>query len=142
MEVALTEAKRALDDGEVPVGAIVVMGGEIVGWGRNSVIRMSDPTAHAEILALREAAQRVKNYRLPGADIYVTLEPCIMCAGAIISARVRRLIYGAEDIRGGAVDSIYKLLGDERLNHRVEVTAGILEEESLKLIKGFFKNRR
>jgi tRNA(adenine34) deaminase len=142
MKEAIAEAIKAEEEGEVPVGAVVVVDGEIAGRGRNAVIKYSDPTAHAEIMALRDAAVREKNYRLPGADIYVTVEPCLMCAGAILHARIRRLIYGAPDPRYGAVDSLYKILGDDRLNHRVEVTAGILETESLALLQKFFQKRR
>jgi tRNA(adenine34) deaminase len=139
---ALREAERVLMDGEVPVGAVVVMEGRIIGRGGNRVIEKSDPTAHAEIVALRQAARRVGNYRLVGADLYVTIEPCVMCAGAIIQARIGRLFYGAPDSHAGAVDSLYKLLGDDRLNHCIEVTAGILEEESRALIKRFFREKR
>jgi len=142
MREALIEAGRALNEGEVPVGAVVVMGGQIIGRGFNRVICDSDPTAHAEIIALRRAAHAVGNYRLGGADLYVTIEPCVMCAGAIVHARVGRLFYGAPDTRAGGVDSLYKLLGGDRLNHRVEVTAGILEEESRALITRFFRERR
>ncbi len=142
MREALQEAERALADGEVPVGAVVVVEGRIIGRGGNRVIGENDPTAHAEIVALRQAAALIGNYRLVGADLYVTIEPCVMCAGAIIQARIARLFYGAPDYRAGAVDSLYKLLGDERLNHRVEVTAGILEEESGALVKRFFREKR
>jgi tRNA(adenine34) deaminase len=142
MREALKEAEGALLDGEVPVGAVVVEGGRITGRGRNSVVCLSDPTAHAEIMAIRDAAEKKGNYRLPGADIYVTIEPCVMCAGAMVNARIRRLFYGAADPKGGAVDSLYKILGDPRLNHKVEVTAGILEEECSELMAKFFKNKR
>jgi len=142
MREALREAERALAHGEVPIGAVVVMGGRIIGRGGNRVIAENDPTAHAEIVALRRAAARVGNYRLVDADLFVTIEPCVMCAGAIIQARIVRLFYGAPDYRAGAVDSIHKLLGDDRLNHRVEVTAGILEEESRALMKQFFQEKR
>ncbi len=144
MGIALDEAKVALKNGEVPVGAVVVYNGVVIGRGRNSVMG-GDPTAHAEIMAIRDAVGRVggkNNYRLEGADMYVTIEPCIMCAGAIVQARLRRLIYGAPDIKGGAVDSLYKILGDGRLNHRVEVTGGILEEAAGRLIQDFFRRRR
>jgi len=142
MRQALRQAKRALARGEVPVGAVIVLGGQIIGRGGNRVVGASDPTAHAEIVTLRRAAQKIGNYRLVGADLYVTVEPCAMCAGAIIQARVERLFYGAPDPRAGAVDSLYKLLGDGRLNHRVEVTAGILDEESRVLLESFFRERR
>ncbi|MBN2225598.1 MAG: tRNA adenosine(34) deaminase TadA [Deltaproteobacteria bacterium] len=142
MREALREAEQVLVDGEVPVGAVIVMQGRIIGRGGNRVIEKRDPTAHAEIVALRQAARRIGNYRLVGADLYVTIEPCVMCAGAIIQARIERLFYGAPDSHAGAVDSLYKLLGDDRLNHRVEVTAGILEEESRALMKSFFQEKR
>lgn len=148
MEIALEEAEGALKEGEVPVGAVVVRDGEVLGKGRNRVIRDCDPTAHAEIVAIREAAGRVggvdviNNYRLTGADLYVTIEPCIMCAGAIVHARLKSLIYGAYDMKGGAVDSLYKILGDTRLNHRVEVTGGVLEERARFLMQEFFKRKR
>jgi tRNA(adenine34) deaminase len=142
MREALRQAEKARGRGEVPVGAVIVLDGEIIGRGGNRVIGASDPTAHAEIVALRKAAHRIGNYRLGGTDLYVTVEPCVMCAGAIIQARVRRLFYGAPDPRAGAVDSLHKLLGDGRFNHRVEVTAGILEEESRALLESFFRERR
>jgi tRNA(adenine34) deaminase len=142
MREALQEAEQALGQGEVPVGAVAVMGGRVIGRGANRVIGDADPTAHAEIVALRQAAQKLGNYRLTGVDLYVTVEPCAMCAGAIIQARVDRLFYGAPDPKAGAVDSLHKLLGDDRLNHRVEVTAGILEEESRTLIARFFREKR
>jgi tRNA(adenine34) deaminase len=142
MHEALREAERALADGEVPVGAVAVIGGRIIGRGGNRAIGQNDPTAHAEIVALRQAAHAIGNYRITGADLYVTVEPCVMCAGAIIQARIGRLFYGTPDFHAGAVDSLYKLLGDDRLNHRVEVTAGILEEESRALMKRFFEERR
>ncbi len=142
MREALQEAERALGQGEVPIGAVAVMGGRVIGRGANRVIGDADPTAHAEIVALRQAAQKLGNYRLTGVDLYVTVEPCAMCAGAIIQARVDRLFYGAPDPKAGAVDSLHKLLGDDRLNHRVEVTAGILEEESRTLIARFFREKR
>jgi len=142
MEIALKEAEGALVDGEVPVGAVVVCKGEILGRGRNRVIVENDPTAHAEIVAIRDATKRLGNYRLTNADLFVTIEPCIMCAGAILHARLRRLIYGAVDVKGGAVDSLYKLLGNNRLNHTVEVTGGVLEERARGLIQKFFSERR
>jgi len=142
MREALKEAEGALSDGEVPVGAVVVEGERIIGRGRNSTVRLSDPTAHAEIMAIRDAAEKKGNYRLPGADIYVTIEPCVMCAGAIVNARIGRLFYGAAELKGGAVDSLYKILGDTRLNHKVEVTAGILEEEASELMGRFFEGKR
>jgi tRNA(adenine34) deaminase len=142
MDLALELARDAERSGEVPVGAVVVLDGRIIGRGKNEVIARSDPAAHAEILALRDAGERVGNHRLEGVDLYVTLEPCVMCAGAILQARIRRLYYGAYDPKAGAVDSLYKLLGDERLNHRVEVTAGIGEDEAREMLRRFFAERR
>lgn len=142
MEIALKEAYGAFKDGEVPVGAVVVCDGEVLGKGRNRVITDNDPTAHAEIVAIRNAGKRLGNYRLANADLFVTIEPCIMCAGAIVQARLKGLIYGAVDAKGGAVDSLYKLLGDNRLNHTVEVTGGVLEEQARALIQKFFSERR
>ena len=142
MRCALEEAARARDEGEVPVGAVLVSGGEILGRGRNRPIALADPTAHAEIQALREGAAREKNYRLPESTLYVTLEPCVMCAGAILAARVRRVVFGVEDPKGGAARSLYALLEDERLNHRVEVKSGILEDECREILRRFFEERR
>ena len=139
MRMALEEAKRAGEEGEVPIGAVLVSEGEVVGRGRNRPISLSDPTAHAEILALREGAARMENYRLPNSTLYVTIEPCTMCAGAIIQARVRRLVFGAEDSKTGAVRSIYTLLEGKLLNHRVEVTSGILLEECREILQRFFR---
>ncbi len=125
------------------MGAVVVSPtGEVIGRGRNSPVTSMDPTAHAEMTALRQAAARLGNYRLIGCTIYVTLEPCLMCAGAMVHSRVRRLVYGAADIAYGAVDSLYRLLYDKRLNHQVEVVAGILEEECSRLLKDFFAMKR
>lgn len=142
MRIALEEAGMAGEEGEVPIGAVLVLGGEVVGRGRNRPIALADPSAHAEILALREGAARVKNYRLPGSTLYVTLEPCLMCTGAILQARVGRLVFGAEDPKGGAVSSLYSLLEDSRFNHRVEVTPGVLREECRELLQRFFQERR
>ena len=142
MRIALEEAKSAGEEGEVPIGAVLVSGGEVIGRGRNRPVVLSDPTAHAEIQALREGAARIGNYRLSGSTLYATLEPCIMCTGAILLARVARLVFGAEDSKGGAVSSLYSLLGDSRLNHRVEVTSGVLEEECRELLRRFFQERR
>ena len=142
MCMALEEAKRAGEEGEVPVGAVLVSGGQVIARGRNRPIAMSDPTAHAEILALREAATNTGNYRLPGCTLYVTIEPCAMCAGALLQARVGRLVFGAEDPKAGAVRSLYTLLEDERLNHRVEVTAGVLPQECREVLRTFFRERR
>jgi tRNA(adenine34) deaminase len=142
MRIALEEAGMAGEEGEVPIGAVLVLGGEVIGRGRNRPIALADPSAHAEILALREGAARVKNYRLPGSTLYVTLEPCVMCTGAILQARVGRLVFGAEDPKGGAVSSLYSLLEDPRFNHRVEVTPGVLREECRELLQRFFQERR
>ena len=142
MCMALEEAKRAGEEGEVPVGAVLVSGGQVIARGRNRPIAMSDPTAHAEVLALREAATRAGNYRLPGCTLYVTIEPCAMCAGALLQARVGRLVFGAEDPKAGAVRSLYTLLEDERLNHRVKVTAGVLPEECREALHRFFREKR
>ncbi len=133
------EAERA---GEVPVGAVVVVGGEVVGRGRNSPIALNDPTAHAEILALREAAAVLRNYRLEGATLYATLEPCVMCAGALVAARVSRLVFGARDLRFGGVRSKFHLADSALLNHRVEVSEGMLGAECAELMRGFFEIRR
>jgi tRNA(adenine34) deaminase len=142
MRIALEEAGMAGKEGEVPIGAVLVLGGEVIGRGRNRPITLADPSAHAEILALREGAARVKNYRLPGSTLYVTLEPCVMCTGAILQARVGRLVFGAEDPKGGAVSSLFSLLEDPRLNHRVEVVSGVLRDECRELLQRFFQERR
>ena len=142
MRQAMGLASQAAERGEVPVGAVLVMGGEILGSGRNSPIATSDPTAHAEILALREAARQAGNYRLEDATLYVTLEPCAMCAGALVNARVKRLVFGARDLRFGAVRSKFRLADSELLNHRVEVSEGVLAAECLQLVKSFFDQKR
>jgi tRNA(adenine34) deaminase len=142
MEAALNEARAAAARGEVPVGAIVVVEGRIAGRGGNRNIADCDPTAHAEIVALREAAKAVGNYRLPGAALYVTIEPCAMCTGAMVHARIARLVYGAEDAKGGAVRSCFSILDSSQLNHRVEVTAGVLADEAAAALKEFFAARR
>ena len=142
MEEALREAQRAQALGEVPVGALVVREGHIVGRGCNRPISAQDPTAHAEIIALREAGLVVGNYRLLDCDLYVTVEPCAMCAGAITLARIRRLIYGAEDPKAGAVHSMLHVLNHPKLNHQVEVTAGVLAAKCMDLLQTFFRNRR
>ncbi len=142
MRLALEEAGRALLEGEVPVGAVLVEGGEVLGRGRNRPIALADPTAHAEILALREGGIRARNYRLPGSTLYATVEPCAMCAGALIQARVSRLVYGADDPKGGAVRTLFRLLEDERMNHRVEVISGVLGGECGELLRRFFKEKR
>jgi tRNA(adenine34) deaminase len=142
MEEALREARRALALGEVPVGAVVVYEHRVIGRGCNRPISAHDPTAHAEILALREAGQTIGNYRLLDCDLYVTVEPCTMCAGAITHARIRRLVYGAEDSKAGAVHSMLQILNHPRLNHRVEVMSGVLAARCMDLMQTFFRERR
>jgi tRNA(adenine34) deaminase len=142
MEDALREAQHALALGEVPVGAIVVCNGRIVGRGCNRPLTANDPTAHAEIVALREAGQSISNYRLLDCDLYVTVEPCAMCAGAITHARIRRLIYGAEDPKAGAVHSMLQVLNHPKLNHKVEVSSGVLAARCMDLIQRFFREKR
>lgn len=142
MAQALELACQAEEQGEVPVGAVLVAGGEIIGSGWNHPISAHDPTSHAEVEALREGASRVANYRLPESVIYVTLEPCIMCVGAILAARVKRLVFGARDLRFGAVRSKFRLADSELLNHRVRVEEGLLATESAALLSRFFGNRR
>jgi tRNA(adenine34) deaminase len=143
MREALALAREAAEAGEAPIGAVVVASdGTIVGRGRNSPIARNDPTAHAEILALREAGARLCNYRLPGTTVYVTLEPCVMCAGALVAARVRRLVFGTRDLRFGGVRSKFRLADSELLNHRVEVTEGVLAVECLELLQAFFRDKR
>lgn len=142
MEEALAEARHAFEAGEVPVGAVVVVGGMIIGRAHNAPITLRDPTAHAEIVALREAARKARNYRLTGATLYATVEPCAMCAGGALHARVARLVYGAPDPKAGAVESLHRLLDDVRLNHRIEVVGGVLAEESAALLRAFFEARR
>ncbi|HWN99179.1 MAG TPA: tRNA adenosine(34) deaminase TadA [Blastocatellia bacterium] len=139
---ALAEAEAALGDGEVPVGAVVVLNGEVIGRGRNAVIRTSDPTAHAEIVALREAALRMGNYRLTGATLYSTIEPCAMCAGAIVHARIERLVFGARDPKAGAVETFFRICSTDFLNHRVIVEGGILETECRAMLQSFFREKR
>ena len=142
MEEALREAQRAAAAGEVPVGAVVVAAGQIVGRGSNRPISGNDPTAHAEILALRQAGASMGNYRLEDCDLYVTIEPCAMCAGAIVHARIRRLVYGAADPKAGAVETVMQVLENPSLNHRVGVTKGVLAGRSMEILQDFFRNRR
>ena len=142
MSEALALARAGGDAGEVPVGAIVVAAGQVVGRGANSPILRSDPTAHAEILALRDAAARLGNYRLDGADLYCTLEPCVMCAGALVHARLRRVVFGARDLRFGGVRSKFQVADSDVLNHRVEVVEGVLGAECSELLRDFFAARR
>ncbi len=143
MQHALELARRAEDEGEVPVGAVLVRQGRILGEGWNRPIGAQDPTAHAEIMALRDAARRLGNYRLPGTTLYVTLEPCPMCAGAIVHARVEKVVFGALDPRGGAAGSVFDLLpSDQRFNHRTVVEGGVLAESCGDLLRQFFRARR
>ncbi len=143
MRAALLEAEKAAAAGEVPVGAVVVSPeGKILSRGRNSPVGSNDPTAHAEILALRAAARKLGNYRLAGCRLVVTLEPCPMCAGAAVSARVAEIIYGAEDPKSGAVATLYRIASDSRLNHRATIVPGILASECSALLKKFFRGRR
>jgi tRNA(adenine34) deaminase len=142
LTLALDEARAAAAAGEVPVGAIVVADGAIVGRGQNRVLRDLDPTAHAEIVALREAARALGNYRLSGCEIFVTLEPCAMCAGAMIHARLSRLVYAAADPKGGAAGSVLQVLNHPQLNHQMAVASGELAEESGELLRSFFRDRR
>ena len=142
MQAALALAANAADNGEVPVGALVVRDGEIIGRGQNSMIARNDPTAHAEILALRDAARRIGNYRLVDCELYVTLEPCAMCAGAMMHARIARVIFGASDPKTGACGSVVDLFAEQRLNHHAEVTGGILADTCAQQLKHFFALRR
>ena len=142
MREALVLARQAADAGEVPVGAVVVAGGQIVGRGSNSPISRCDPTAHAEILALREAAQALGNYRLEEATLYVTLEPCVMCAGALVAARVKTLVFGSRDLRFGGVRSKFRVADAEILNHQVEIVEGVLAAECVEILQRFFEARR
>jgi tRNA(adenine34) deaminase len=142
MRHALTLAQRARDADEVPVGAVLVQNGEIVGEGWNQPIGLHDPSAHAEMLALRDAAKKLGNYRITGSTLYVTLEPCVMCAGAMVHARVARLVYGAADPKAGAVNSVYDVIANPKLNHTVQWTGGVLESECGEILRAFFKARR
>ena len=142
MRQALLEAAKAESCGEVPVGAVIVQKGRIIGRGHNQPISRRDPTAHAEIMALRDAARQTGNYRLPGADMFVTLEPCLMCAGACLHARLQTLVFGARDPKTGGVRSLYQLLEDPRHNHYIDVEEGILADECRRLLQAFFQERR
>jgi tRNA(adenine34) deaminase len=142
MEEALRCAHRALEEGEVPVGAVVVCDGRIVGRGWNRNISGSDPTAHAEVVALREAGAAIGNHRLEDCDLFVTIEPCAMCSGALVHTRIRRLIYGADDLKAGAVHSVMQVLNHPKLNHQVEVRGGVLAGRSAEILQSFFKSRR
>lgn len=142
MREALAEAAQAEAEGEVPVGAVVLMNEKIIGRGHNVPIQRHDPTAHAEIIALRHAARLSSNYRMPGTILVVTIEPCIMCVGAMIQARVDELVYGAADPKSGAVVSCFDLAGAGHFNHRIRITSGVLEEECGSMMKAFFASRR
>ena len=142
MELAVQEALQASRSGEVPVGAVLVQDGEVVARDHNRPISLNDPTAHAEILALRAGAARMGNYRLSGCELYVTIEPCVMCVGAIVQSRISRLIFGARDEKGGAVKSLYHILEDPRLNHRVQVIEGVLGEQCQEIMRAFFSAHR
>lgn len=142
MREALSLARQAAESGEVPVGAVVVVAGRVVGRGANSPISTNDPTAHAEILALREAARALGNYRLEEASLYVTLEPCVMCAGALVAARIKTLVFGTRDLRFGGVRSKFRVADSDILNHRVDIIEGVLAAECMELLQRFFEARR
>lgn len=142
MQHAFELAQRAEQEGEVPVGAVIVKDGEIIAEGWNRPIAGHDPTAHAEVQAIRAASQALKNYRLPETTLYVTLEPCLMCMGAIAHARIQRVVYAATDPRAGAVESIYTIAEDRKLNHHVDIEGGLMAEECSQLLKDFFRQRR
>jgi tRNA(adenine34) deaminase len=142
MKIALEQAAAAADSGEVPVGALVISGGEIVGRGNNRNLRENDPTAHAEMVALREAAARVGNHRLLQSSLYCTIEPCAMCAGAMIHARIARLVYGAHDPKAGAAGSVLEVVNHPKLNHKMEVISRVLEDECAEVLRKFFQERR
>jgi len=142
MRCALREAQRGFAEQEVPVGAVVVRDGRVIARAHNRPIHLHDPSAHAEILALRRAARRLGNYRLPGCALYVTIEPCAMCAGAIVQARLKRLVFGACDRKAGAAGSALAVLNHPKLNHQVEIARGILDEECAGLLRDFFRQRR
>ncbi len=142
LRIALDQARLAAEAGEVPVGAIIVYEGEVIGRGQNYVLRYLDPTAHAEIVALRAAAQHLNNHRLTGCELYTTLEPCSMCAGAMIHARISRLIYSAADPKAGGAGSVLSVINHPQLNHQMLVTSGILADESGELLRNFFRERR
>ncbi len=142
MQAALEEARLAEAEGEVPVGAVVVRGTEIIGRGGNRNINRKDPTAHAEMVAMRQAAERLGHHRLEGCTLYVTLEPCAMCAGAAVLARLERLVYGCDDPKSGAVRTLFRVADDSRLNHRLQVERGVLEEECAACLREFFQKKR
>jgi tRNA(adenine34) deaminase len=142
MRLALEEASLAMSAGEVPVGAVIVRGEELLARAHNNPIALNDPSAHAELLAIRQAAAAAGNYRLTGTTLYMTLEPCFMCAGAILQARIGRIVFGASDPKNGAAVSLYRLFEDSRLNHAVEVTGGVLSEACAEILSGFFREKR
>lgn len=142
MQRALELARRAREAGEVPIGAVVVWNEEEIGAGWNRTITMNDPTAHAEVLALRAAGERMNNYRLSGCEMFATLEPCAMCAGALMHARISRLVYAAADPKAGAAGSVLSVVNHPQLNHRMEIVAGVLEREAAEMLKSFFRERR
>jgi tRNA(adenine34) deaminase len=142
MQLALDEAREAERAGEVPVGAVVVLDGQVIARGSNRTLRDCDPTAHAEIVALREAARTVANHRILGATLYVTIEPCAMCAGAIVQARLARLVYGADDPKGGAVRTVFAVLNEPKLNHTMEIVSGVMAEQCAAPLQAFFGSRR
>jgi tRNA(adenine34) deaminase len=142
MRLALDEAALAGAAGEVPVGAVIVRGEELLARGHNSPIVLSDPSAHAELIAMRRAAAEIGNYRLSGTTLYTTLEPCLMCAGAILQSRIERLVFGAADPKSGAAVSLYRIFDDRRLNHAVAVTEGILRDACAEILSGFFREKR
>lgn len=142
MQLAIAQAQDAAANGEVPVGAIVVLNEQVIGLGQNRVIRDSDPTAHAEVVAMRQAGATLGNYRLTGCELFVTLEPCAMCAGAILHARIDRVVYAAADPKAGACGSILDVIRHPKLNHRVQLEAGLLQQECCDMLQAFFKQRR
>jgi len=142
MQRALKLARRARELGEVPVGAVAVLGDEIVSEGSNCPIKTNDFTSHAEIIALRKASEKLNNYRLPGVTLYVTLEPCIMCIGAMIQARIKRLVFGAKDPKSGAITSVFQVLDENKLNHKIEYQGGIMAEECGAILSDFFRSKR
>ena len=142
MKQALKEAQKAYKENEVPIGAIAVHKNQIIGRGHNQTERLKDPTAHAEILTITAAANALSSWRLEDVTVYTTVEPCIMCAGALVLARVKRIVFGARDEKFGGCGSIFNIVGEKKLNHQVEITAGVLEKESASLMKSFFKRKR
>ncbi|MCX7794088.1 MAG: tRNA adenosine(34) deaminase TadA [Thermodesulfovibrionales bacterium] len=142
IKFAIEEALKASEKEEVPVGAVIVLDGKVIARAHNQKESLPDATAHAELIAIKEACRKINNWRLEEATIYVTKEPCIMCAGAILNARIKRLVYGCDDPKGGAVKSLYNVLNDQRLNHQVEVIGGVMEEECKRILKDFFKKLR